>query len=35
MRKDEEDWALFKEALLNSIDKNIPSKYVSGSDKLP
>ena len=35
MRKDEEDWTSFKEALLNSIDKNIPSKYVSGRDKVP
>ena len=35
MRKDEEDWTLFKEALLNSIDKSIPSKCVSGRDKLP
>ena len=35
MRKDEEDWTSFKEALLNSIDKNIPFKYVSGRDKLP
>ena len=25
----------FKEALVNSIDKNIPSKYVSLRDKLP
>ena len=30
-----EDWTSFKEALLNSIDKNIPSKYVSGRDMLP
>ena len=35
MRKDEEDGTSFKKALLNSIDKNIPSKYVSRRDKLP
>lgn len=31
----EEDWSAFKNCLLNSIERNIPSKHVSGRDKLP
>ena len=34
-RSVEEDWNLFKDTLQQSIDKNIPSKLVSGKDKLP
>ena len=31
----EEDWKLFKSALKTSVDRNIPSKMVSGRSKLP
>lgn len=31
----EEDWSAFKNSLSGSIEKNIPSKFVSGRDKLP
>ena len=31
----EEDWELFKSALKTSVDRNIPSKMVSGRGKLP
>ena len=33
-RSVEEDWNLFKDTLQQSIDKNIPSKLISGKDKL-
>ena len=31
----EEDWKLFKYALMTSVDRNIPSKMVSDRNKFP